>query len=716
MLKTPRHSHPLIQSCLLFTLLVPSGHALAANGNIKSMSLNLAVSNGAVQVISKDGRKWSAIKLTELGISGPIAAKMKTGYISSYHLRLGVCGDDAQCNEAYPVIYGPKYLGAWDMSLSKNVSFAMNTEIAPVSGGGGIAPNPSFDSIIGKCNALLSQGKSIYKEHTLSAEFGVTFAVETDGALISDFNDSGDIDPPVDFRQSDYVPVKVICEAADQPDLAPPPIAFKVTGAELYLATFKGDGPAPSQGASCKVLKVTARFPTTKAGLVHFDLSHKVGDQGLKTTPITIESKQRPDGTFAAEYVNHWYLDKATYAQFMVQETDGQGLSAGWKDINVICDNQLADPTSQPPSDGPEFKVLTSKFTVTTYKSESVSGCPVNAALDIEFVTNKPGSVPFKVTGTDGFVWNNSVKAEEALGPLQVGEDQAQFATTYRAKHQRMLTVTKATDADYSLEVRNVAVEPSAKHAGPDNLKVSCAGDLAVPFAVMETELNIVGLPGFPTTAFAAETFVTNWPGNVRYRLSATTGEVETGTAQAKKVGNRFVAKYQLPVKITKGGEVIFVAMPLDFPKKLRLAKKQYNCGGPNPGDVSGGRRPTTKTDPKKVVVVPPKLVTPPKVADPKKTVVTPPRLVMPPKPPKKTVVPVIVTPKPLTCCGGTVRGGKCVCPSGFQTVKQTATSFRCVKPKPSVLTLPPKPKPSVLTLPTKPVKQKAKPATVGRR
>jgi hypothetical protein len=397
--------------------------------------------------------------------------------------------------------------------------------------------------------------------------------------------------------------------------------------------------------------------------------------------------------------VKDWYLDKATYAQFMVQETDGQGLSAGWKDIHVTCDDQLADPTSQPPTDGPEFKVLSSKFTVTTYKSNTASGCPANAALDIEFVTNKPGGVPFKVTGTDGFVWNSSIKAEEELGPLQVGQDQAQFATTYRAKHRRMLKITKPTDASYSLEVRNVAVEPSAKTAGPDNLKVSCAGDLTVPFAVMDTELNIVGLPGCPTTAFAAATFLTNGLGDVDYRLASTTGKVETGTAKAKKVGNRFVATAKLTVPVTKGGEIVFSAIPLDFANKLALAKKQYNCGGANPGTVTGGGKPKPQTDPKRVVL-PPKLITPPKIVEP----------------PKKTVVPVIVTPKPLTCSGGRVRNGKCVCPSGFQTVKQSATDFRCVKPKPPALTLPSKPKASVLTLPQKPVKQKARPATVGKR
>jgi hypothetical protein len=76
-------------------LLMFSGQVSAGNGQIKSMSLNLAASTGAVHVISKDGKKWSAIKPTELGLSGPISASMKTGYISSYHLRLGVCGNDA---------------------------------------------------------------------------------------------------------------------------------------------------------------------------------------------------------------------------------------------------------------------------------------------------------------------------------------------------------------------------------------------------------------------------------------------------------------------------------------------------------------------------------------------------------------------------------------------------------------------------------------------
>jgi hypothetical protein len=105
MFKTP-HSAAFFAASLHLSagFLAGGGRAAAADGKIKSMSLDLAVSTGAAHVISRDGKKWSAIKPTELGISGPISAKMKTGYISSYHLLLGVCGNDAQCNQAFPVI------------------------------------------------------------------------------------------------------------------------------------------------------------------------------------------------------------------------------------------------------------------------------------------------------------------------------------------------------------------------------------------------------------------------------------------------------------------------------------------------------------------------------------------------------------------------------------------------------------------------------------
>jgi hypothetical protein len=563
-----------------------AGVALASIGSLKSMSANIAATDvngfGAIHISSTDGKKWSAIKPGRLDLQGSLKAQMSTGIIISYHMRLGTCGSTAQCEAApFPIIYGPFQTGSGIVKkIGGTVHFSMDPSIAGLSTPTSIGSQPSFDAMVSKCNSrrdLINDGLSF------NTTFKVTFAIESATVRpFEGFDASGGA--AVDFRKTIDVPVRVVCDgfpkALDQ--LAQPEAPFKVTSAELFLATFAGDTNIPSQGTACKSLRVTARFNTNKGGIVHFDLSHKIGTDPIKTVPISIQSKQQPDGSWSAEYVNVWQLDKTTYAQFFVQETDGTGVSAGWKDINVVCGGGFAG--TQPPSDEVELRVLKSKFTVTVFKANTATGCPANAALDIEFVTNNPGSVPFKVTGTDGFVWNFSIKAEEALGPLQMGGGHAAYAKTYGVKHRRMLSVDKSTNATYKLEVRNVAVEASAKNADPDNLKVNCTGGLTSALAVSKTELKIISVPGCPTTAFAAARFIANQAGTIRYRIASDRGHVDTGTVAAKKVGSQFVAQKTLSAKITQSGQITFSAIPLDFPSKLAIAKRQYNCSGTGPG------------------------------------------------------------------------------------------------------------------------------------
>jgi hypothetical protein len=572
------------------------GTCLAANGTLKSMSASIAATDvngfGTIHIMSTDGTRWSAIKPARLDLQGTLNAEMSTGYIISYHMRLGTCGSTEQCEAApFPIIYGPFQTGGGlTKKIGGAVHFSMNASVAGLSTPTSIGLQPSFDAMVSKCNTrmdLINQGLSF------NTTFRATFAIETRSGGVEDFNTAGGA--AVDFRKTIDVPVRVVCDgfpkALDQ--LAQPEAPFKVTGAELFLATFQGDTNVPSQGTACKSLRVTARFKTNKGGIVHFDLSHKIGGAPIKTVPISIQSKKQPDGSWSAEYVNFWQLDTTTYAQFFVQETDGSGVSAGWKDINVICGGGFTG--TPPPSDEVKLRVLKSKFTVTVFKADTATGCPANAALDIEFVTNKPGSVPFRVTGTDGFVWNFSIKAEEALGPLQMGGGQAAYAKTYRAKHRRTIKIEKSTNATYKLEVRNVAVEASAKNAGPDNLKVNCAGSITSALAVTKTELKIIGIAGCPTTAFAAARFITNQAGTIRYRIASDKGHVETGTVATKKVGNVFVAQKTLSAKITQSGQIIFSAIPLDFPAKLAIAKRQYNCGGTGP--APGALRVAPRTD-----------------------------------------------------------------------------------------------------------------------
>jgi hypothetical protein len=140
-----------------------------------------------------------------------------------------------------------------------------------------------------------------------------------------------------------------------------------------------------------------------------------------------------------------------------------------------------------------------------------------------------------------------------------------------------------------------------------------------------------------------------------------------------KKIAGRFVAKVVMPVKITHGGEVVFSAIPLDFPKGLALAKKQYNCGGPRPGDVSAGAEPKPHVDPRKVVTADPRVMVDPPRSDP----------------PKKKIVPVIVMPKAPICAGGSLRAGQCFCPAGFKPVAAGVNAFRCTRSAPLVSSTP---------------------------
>ena len=631
----------------------------AENGNLRDMSLSLAAV-GAIHVVSEDGVRWSKIRSGSLDLAGSVAARMWTGYIQRYHIRVGVCDGDACQGGGYPVVYGPYETdGNNVMSIAGDVQFSMDPSIVPLSSQGAIGPQLDFDAMIGRCNDELDHANAIRERHQFDTTFRAIFAIESRG--VGQYDATGIGAAVVDWRQPTQVPVRVVCEPAEGPGLAEPPVPFKVTGAELDLATFKGDASIPTEGASCKVLRVTARFPTTKAGLVHFDLSRKVGDGALETIPITIESKPKGDGTFAAVYVKDWFLDAPTHAQFFVQETDGLGLSAGWKDIDVTCDGgDFADPTSVPDPDEPTLRVLKSSFTVTTFRNPSVTGCPANAALDVEFVTNKPGGVPFKVTGTDGFVWNGSIKAEEAQGPLMIGPDGVSYQKTYKAKVRRVIAIAKTTHADYSLEVRNVAVVASAKHAGPDNLDVDCGGSLTTPLAVLSTELKIIRIEGTgcPAKAFANAAFVTSMPGKVRYRIADSNGKVVTGTLDAKKIGSRFVASHTVAVDLLTSGEVIVSATPVDFPAKLALAKTAVNCEGLKPvGGLTA--EPSIKTAPVGPVI---------KTAPAKPAIVLPPKATDGGK--KKTS---------LACAGGKVKAGKCLCPAGEKAVKAGANAFRCV-------------------------------------
>ena len=345
-----------ITASLLSITLLLSGHATQASepefGSV-TLGFDFGLSPPAVHV-ARDGDAWTEVIPGELTLGIVYEAHMKKGYIVNHDFgRLSGLGNSVAL--IWPPLGEPNPNQA-DRSISGAFNEQMNTALFTTG---------ERESMVAACTSQANEANGF------EATFNFVMGFEVDAKRRRRWGSGGwhafgDSGKKV---VSAVLPIRIICEPPSH-HVTEPPVPFKVTGAELYLATFKGEGPVPTQGTSCKVLKVTARFNTTTSGLVHFDLSRKVGDQPLATIPITIEAKKKQDGTYAAEYVKDWFLDKPANAQFFVQEIDGQGLSAGWKDINITCDNNLADPTSQPPSDEPTLKVLKSTFSVTTFQND----------------------------------------------------------------------------------------------------------------------------------------------------------------------------------------------------------------------------------------------------------------------------------------------------------------------------------------------------------
>lgn len=325
----------LFSTSLLASSLLLSGHAAEASmpefGTVTAgppfFGAEHPTSPGASQPtvhVARENDTWTRVEAGNLIVPITYTAHMEKGYIIDFNFgRLSGLGSDpvnpivSPIGEPNPNMADTNVAGLYRLAM-KTVDFSPGER----------------EQMVAACTSRANEANSFEVTYNFLVGFEVD-AKRRRRWTINGYVSFGDFKRTV---VSAVIPIRVICEPPSY-HVAEPLVPFKVTGAELYLATFKGNGPIPAQGASCKVLRVTARFKTTTGGLVRFDFSNKVGDQPLGTTPITIEAKKKSDGTYAAEYVKDWFLDKTTYAQFLVQETNGQGLSAGWKDIKVSCGN-----------------------------------------------------------------------------------------------------------------------------------------------------------------------------------------------------------------------------------------------------------------------------------------------------------------------------------------------------------------------------------------
>ena len=351
------------------------------------------------------------------------------------------------------------------------------------------------------------------------------------------------------------------------------------------------------------------------------------------------------------------YVNAQTTAPIFTEETSHTTAQA---QIDIVCDS---DPDWREPiepaavdlsAEKGTFKVKSVELFLTTFQGHVSNPTPgtecKKVQVKVRIETNKIGPVTYKL-------WRQPGSEETRSHMVQFHED-GPFKGRFIVEDTYVDTFDKSTYAQYMAEVTSATFGPSTQWK---DISIQCTGpggggltnglpqgggDLIPGFKVTSAQLKIIGIPGTgcPTKAFVTASYTTNKAGKFRYFIGSSADKNKSGELKSKKVGATYRAQETLTVDITKSGKLIAHTRAVDFPSAHAFASKAYNCEGIKPvGGLTGGSRPTHNTGTNTAPQLP------------------------------KTAAPAI------SCGGGTVKGGSCVCPAGKAPVQAGANAWRCV-------------------------------------
>ncbi|HET7154683.1 MAG TPA: hypothetical protein VFI87_04865 [Hyphomicrobiaceae bacterium] len=393
----------------------------------------------------------------------------------------------------------------------------------------------------------------------------------------------------------------------------------------------------------------------------YFNLHANTNDLGdLKNKAITTcrtfrSNGGRPDKEHRVQHmVRAWsWVDLSTTAPVFTEEMANAETHFP---IDIVCDPDWREPPSgdlTTPDKG-TFKVTSVELFLTTFHGQVTNPTPGTECkklqVKVRIETNKIGPVTYKL-------WRQPGSDETRSHMVQFHED-GPFKGRFIVEDTYVDTFDKSTYAQYMAEVTSSTFGPSTQWK---DISIQCTGpgggglttglpqgggDLIPGFKVTSAQLKIIGIPGAgcPTKAFVTASYTTNKAGKFRYFIGSSADKNESGELESKKVGATYRAQETLTVDITKSGKLIAHTRAVDFPSAHAFASKAYNCEGIKPvGGLTGGSRPTHNTGTNAAPQLP------------------------------KTAAPAI------SCGGGTVKGGSCVCPAGKAPVRAGANAWRCV-------------------------------------
>jgi hypothetical protein len=156
---------------------------------------------------------------------------------------------------------------------------------------------------------------------------------------------------------------------------------FKV---KTIALNYGGAAPTkPNPTTECKTAKLTVTFNTTKAGVVDFRLHKKIGNGPMQAQNLQTYAKFDGNAHFVASHVEYIKVSQLTLVTAMAEEkVNPIGLSTGWKDVTLRCENANGGYAGTPGNanpDGLPSKPKQPKRTVGGPSQESAGAKPTHA-------------------------------------------------------------------------------------------------------------------------------------------------------------------------------------------------------------------------------------------------------------------------------------------------------------------------------------------------
>jgi hypothetical protein len=208
------------------------------------------------------------------------------------------------------------------------------------------------------CDANGVVGKPV-ANHNLSILFSVWQAYD------EKTNNPGEVQPGADVyngpraTKNINMPMTVVCGPKPAREVARPGGVkqetpdFKV---KTIALNYGGAAPTkPNPTTSCKSAKLTVTFNTTKAGVVDFRLHKKIGNGPIQGQNKQVYAQFDGNAHFVASYHEYIQVSQLTVVQAMAEEkVNPIGLSTGWKDVTLRCENANGGYAGTPSNANPD--------------------------------------------------------------------------------------------------------------------------------------------------------------------------------------------------------------------------------------------------------------------------------------------------------------------------------------------------------------------------